>query len=170
LVHVELCARLANELGGAVNVMHDAELLVRRPAATLSPKLRAAELVVRNFCVGEAVSIPILRASWKAAEEPLVRAVLGRIVKDEAAHGRFGFIYLDWALDHLDEGDRVHLRAAADDEIRRVRENWDKNVVASAARALPGTLGWMEPTTYLAVAERAMETAVLQPLRERGLA
>jgi hypothetical protein len=169
LVHVELCARLADELGGAVAVMHDPVNLIRRPAPALSPRLRAAELVVRNFCVGEAVSIPILRASWKASKEPLVRAVLGRIVKDEAAHGRFGYIYLDWILASLDSDERAHLQAAAADEIRVLRKNWQKNVVTDAARTLPGTLGWMEPTTYLAVADRAMQEVVERPLRERGL-
>jgi hypothetical protein len=170
MVHVELCARLASELGGAVSVLHDPVHLIRRPEPSLPPKLRAAELVVRNFCVGEAVSIPILRASWKAAKEPLVRAVLQRIVKDEAAHGRFGWIYLDWILDTLDDAERDHLAAAAADEIRLVRKNWQNNVIADPARALPGTLGWMEPATYLAVAHAAMSDVVERPLRERGLA
>ncbi len=151
MVHVELCARLAGELGGPVKIMHDADTLIRRPNPGLSPRLRAAEMVVRNFCVGEAVSIPILRASWKAAEEPLVAAVLACIVKDEAAHGRFGWLYLDWLVDSLTTDERQHLTAAALDEIGLVERNWAANVVTDPARALPGTLGWMEPQTYLAI-------------------
>jgi hypothetical protein len=169
MVHVELCARLATELGGAVKVMHDPDALIRRPDPALSPRLRAAELVVRNFCVGEAVSIPILRASCKAAEEPLVRAVLARIVKDEAAHGRFGWLYLDWILDSLSGEERRHLTAAAVDEIGLVERNWAAGVVTDPARMLPGTLGWMEPETYLAIAHGALERSVRSPLRERGL-
>ena len=169
MVHVELCARLATELGGAVNVMHDPKNLIRRPDPQLSTRLRAAELVVRNFCVGEAVSIPILRASWKAADEPLVRAILGRIVKDEAAHGRFGWMYLDWILPTLSDEERRHLEVAALDEMKLIQRNWEKNVIPDPARTLPGTLGWMAPVTYLEVANRALEEVVRAPLRQRGL-
>jgi hypothetical protein len=169
MVHVELCARLANELGGAVQIVHDPDVLIRRPERDLSPRLRAAELVVRNFCVGEAVSIPILRASCKAASDPLVRAVLGRIVKDEAAHGRFGWLYLDWLAGSLSADERRHLAAAASHEITLLERNWAKQVTTDPARTLPGTLGWMEPATYLAIAARALEDAVRRPLRERGL-
>ena len=56
-------------------------------------------MIARFFCVGEALSIPLLRGTWHAARHPLPRAVLGRIVKDEAAHGVFGFMFLDWALE-----------------------------------------------------------------------
>ena len=116
------------------------------------------------------MSIPILRASWKAAHEPLIRAVLGRIVKDESAHGRFGWFYLDWLLDSLTTDERRHLAAAAAHEIELVERNWQANVLTDPARTLPGTLGWMEPKTYLAVAHAALEDVVRSPLRERGLA
>lgn len=170
LVHVELCARVADELGGAVRVMHEPSAMVRRPDPSLSPRLRAAELVVRNFCVGEAVSIPILRASWKAAKEPLLQAVLQRIVKDEAAHGRFGWMYLDWLGPQLDEAERAHLRQAAAHEISIIERTWETNLSPERALQLPETLGWMQPDAYLEVAHRAMETAVKQPLAARGLA
>jgi hypothetical protein len=38
------------------------------------------------------------KRAWKSAKDPISRAILGRIVKDEAAHGAFGWIFLDWAL------------------------------------------------------------------------
>jgi len=167
MAHVEMCARLVNELGGPVALVHDPDRLIRRPESELSPRLRAAELVVRNFCVGEAVSIPLLRASWKAAEEPLVRAVLGRIVKDESAHGRFGWRYLDWIGPTLDPAERAHLRDAAAHEMSLLERMWTS--VAPELR-LPGTLGWMQPDTYLDVAYDSLESAVRTPLRERGLA
>jgi len=78
----------------------------------LPPLLRAADMIARFFCVGEAVSIPLLRATWHAARHPLPRAVLGRIVKDEAAHGVFGFLFLDWALESMTEADRRHIAEA----------------------------------------------------------
>src|SRR5262245_26588179 len=117
VTHVEMCARLAAELGGGTPLSHDPDRLVPHPSPELPTLVRAAELVVRVFCVGEAISIPLLRGTARAATHPLVRAVLWRIVKDEAAHGRFGFFFLDWALDLLDDAGRAHLVACARDEI-----------------------------------------------------
>jgi len=107
VVHVELCARMAMELGGAVEIVHDPDALVALPREDLDPVLRCADLVVRFFCVGEAISIPMLRGTWHAATRPLARGVLGIIVRDEAAHGTFGFTYLDWALPLLPDSARA---------------------------------------------------------------
>ncbi len=56
LVHVELCARMAMELGGGTEIRHDPDLLIVDPEAALPPLLRAADMIVRFFCVGEALS------------------------------------------------------------------------------------------------------------------
>ncbi|MFO0673134.1 MAG: hypothetical protein U0235_26545 [Polyangiaceae bacterium] len=34
--------------------------------------------------------------------------VLARIVRDEAAHGTFGFTFLDWAVDKMSEAELAH--------------------------------------------------------------
>ncbi len=65
------------------------------------PLLQAAEMIVAAFCVGEAFSVPVLRGTWHAARHPLLKGVLGIIVRDEAAHGAFGWTFLDWAGDAL---------------------------------------------------------------------
>ena len=83
MVHVELCARMAMEFGGGTEIIHDPKAMVVGCDASLSPLLQAADLVVRFFCVGEAISIPLLRATWHGAKHPLPKAVLGRIVKDD---------------------------------------------------------------------------------------
>jgi hypothetical protein len=87
MVHVELCARMAAELGGATEILLDPEGMVLAPNARNRPLMQAAECAIRFFCVGEAVSIPLLRETWHIASHPLPKAVMGRIVKDEAAHG-----------------------------------------------------------------------------------
>lgn len=170
MVHVELCARLAGELGGGVPLLHDplAMFPAPRPGRALA---QAAELVVRNFCVGEALSIPLLRGTWRSAKHPLVKAVLGRIVKDEAAHGQFGWIFLDWALPSLEAEEQAVLREAAGETVAAIRENWARIAArgeeeASAVHAL----GWMRSREYLALAHASLENEVLAPLRARGLA
>jgi len=170
LVHVELCARLVMELGGGVRWMHDPLSLIQAPDAKLDAVGRAAELVVRYFCIGEAVSIPLLHGSWRAAKHPLVRAVLGRIVRDEAAHGQFGWLFLDWAVPRLDAATMEHLRRVSAETLDLLRARWDAIGASEVGEAPdPGRLGWMESEAYLRLARRSLERHVLAPLRARGL-
>jgi|SRR5688572_22510528 len=171
LVHVELCARMAMELGGGTEILHDPDHMILDGDPALPPLLRASEVVVRFFCVGEALSIPLLRGTWKAARHPLPRAVLGRIVKDEAAHGTFGFAFLDWALPSLSDDDRELLGRAADRGIRGVHKLWDglKNNRNTAYLESGDALAWMHSDAYLALAEKSLETQVRAPLRKRGI-
>lgn len=170
LVHVELCSRLAMELGGGTEILHDPNYITHDPPADLHPLLRAADLVVYNFCVGEALSIPLLRGSWHAAKQPLLKAVLGRIVKDEAAHGTFGWSFLDWAVPLLEKKDLEYLGRVADTAIKSVHNLWAdlrkrKTVEANDHHAL----GWMQSEPYLRLAERSLEDKVLKPLRDREI-
>jgi hypothetical protein len=172
LVHVELCARMAMELGGGTEIKHDPNQLIVDADESLKPLLRTADMIVRFFCVGEALSIPLLKGTWHAARHPLPRAVLGRIVRDEAAHGTFGFTFLDWALDSLDEGDRLHLGRAADKTIRAIKKQWmavRKKRSTAYDERVGDALGWMQSDAYLALAGTAMEKNVRAPLRARGI-
>ncbi len=168
MVHVEMCARLAQLLGGGAPISYDPKAIIVLPAPELPATLAAAELVVRNFCVGEALSIPILRGSWHATKQPLIKAVLARIVKDEAAHGAFGWIFLDWVDERLSAPDRVHLSKQAALTMDAVIERW-----AFIPRVEDETdedrLGWMESKSYVELARRSLRKAVLEPLRAHGL-
>lgn len=169
-VHVELCARMAMEAGGGTEVLYDPDGMILGATVDGRPLLRAAELMVRFFCVGEALSIPLLRGTWKAARHPLAKAVLGRIVKDEAAHGTFGFLFLDWADPQLTTRDRLVLGHAADIAIDAITAQWDDLRNRPAAQWHEGNaLAWMETEPYLELAARSMNTNVLQPLRERDI-
>jgi len=172
LVHVELCARMAMELGGGTEIRHDPDDLVADADPSLPPLMRAGELVVRFFCVGEALSIPLLKGTWRAARHPLPRAVLARIVRDEAAHGVFGFTFLDWALPRLDDAERAHLGRVADATIRAVRRQWEtlrRKRTSAYDEAAGDALAWMQSDAYLALAARSLETRVRRPLLARDI-
>jgi hypothetical protein len=170
MVHVELCSRLAMECGGGTEILYDPQNVVLKADPSKRPLLQAAELMVRFFSVGEALSIPLLRGTWKAARHPLPRAVLGRIVKDEAAHGTYGSLFLDWAEPQLDGEDRAFLGRAADLAIDAVTLIWDDLRSQSKAEWDEGNpLAWMNTDAYLELAHDSMNKNVLAPLRERDI-
>lgn len=168
LAHVEMCARIAGELGGGVEFAYDPATMIEDPGAGEDPLMRAAHLVVAYFCVGEALSIPLLHGTSKAATTPLIRQVLRRIVLDEADHGTFGWAFLDWAGPHLDADHRAALGRTADRFIASIRASWAK---IEARPAAPGgdALGWLRTDDYLTLARRSMDKQVIAPLVARGV-
>lgn len=168
LVHVELCARICDELGGAAHAPHDPRAVAPPADATTPALLAAAELAIR-FAVGEAYSVPILVATMRATIHPLVRGVLEIIARDEGPHGSFGWVFLDWAAPRLDPAWRPRLVATAATAIGEL-----ETIIAPLADA-PETgagaeLGWLEPARYVELARRAIDHQVRAPLAARQLA
>jgi hypothetical protein len=170
IVHIELCARMAMLLGGGTDLRYADSAICAEADPSLRPVLRACELVTRNFCVGEALSIPLLHGTWVRAGHPLARAVLGRIVKDEAAHGVVGWSFLDWVLPLLSPDEVGFVRETAQTAIREIRLLWDD------IRRRPPTpqseghaLSWLSSEAYLDLAARALRTRVLDPFHARGI-
>src|SRR5258708_11534917 len=60
LVHVELCARMAMELGGGTEILHDPDALTVDPDPELRPLLRAADMTARRFSAPQPPSTPRL--------------------------------------------------------------------------------------------------------------
>ena len=176
VLHIELTSRLAMELGGGAPYRIDFATLVP-PLHGESPLERANEAVVRLCCVGEAYSVPMLAGCRRSAAHPLTRAVLERIVVDEAPHGRFGWLYLDWIADELSDGERKRLAAVAIDTLRVLSPLWRK----LSSRVTDGVttegyllahvreLGWMESSEYARVAREAVRVEVAEPLARYGI-
>lgn len=166
VAHTELCARVAAALGGAHPIRYDEAALFARPDPALPAIERAAELIVGVFCVGEAFSVGMQRATARAERHPLFKAVWSRIGRDEAEHGAFGWLFLDWADDHLDPARRPRLRAiaaAAVEAMRRMAES------QGGSAGPDGTLGWLDGQRYRQIAPGVLERNVLRPLRARDL-
>ena len=167
VVHVEMCARVTEELGGGIAIRHDPRRLAPAPDRDDPPLVQAAEMIVAAFCVGEAFSVPVLHGTWHAARHPLLAGVLGIIVRDEAAHGAFGWTFLDWAGDTLDAY-RHRLAVIARLAIEEFTAD-HRGIARLPETDIGGDLGWMEPTAYLALGRRAMADKVVRPLRARGI-
>lgn len=177
VLHVELTSRIAMELGGGAPYVIDFEHLRRRPAADLSARQRANELVVHVCCVGEAFSLPMLASAYSSATHPLTRAVLQRIVADEAPHGRLGWAYLEWAEDDLDAAERARLADVALETISDLAPLWQR----LQSRVVDGIttegyllehvreLGWTESSAYAVRARKAIAEEVAAPLARFGI-
>lgn len=167
VVHVEMCARVAEELGGGAPIKYDPCRLAPVPDHDEPPIVQAAEMIVACFCVGEAFSVPVLHGTWSAAKHPLLRGVLRIIVKDEAPHGAFGWTFLDWAADAIAQH-RDRLALVARLSIEEFTQN-HRQIARLPTTDLGGDLGWMEPEPYLALSRRAMKDLVVAPLVARGI-
>jgi len=164
MFHVELSSRLTMELGGAVPIEFDIANIA--PIAGGRPLLAAAEIAVVTSCVGESLSVPAMARSRILAKEPLVHAVLERLLADEGPHSRIGFWFLDWAADRLDDAERAHLAKAAEDAIEAYAPLWQDAPCATCPTP-EGLAGHDE------IGKQALRTAVDQsiarPLSRYGI-
>jgi hypothetical protein len=97
LAHTRLCSGAAEALGGLSDLDIDlADLAL--PPATEGRASRALEIVVRELVVAETASVHILREYRDETEEPALRALFERILRDEVRHAAAGFALLDVLL------------------------------------------------------------------------
>jgi hypothetical protein len=176
--HVELCSRVAMRLGGGAPVAFSPADVVPEVDPSLSPAERAAELAVRVLCVGEMLSLPLLRGCMKSATNRLTKAVLRTIVAEEAPHARLGWLYLDWAAPALGQAERARLGRAAKDTIDHYAELWDR-LTSRAEDGLTSEgfrlddireLGWMESSAYVALARATVASEIVPRLATYGIA
>ena len=175
--HVELTSRLAMALGGGAPKEVDLESLVLAVDASRGPLERASEQVVQLCCVAEAFSVPMLAGCLAGAGHPLVRAVLERIVRDETPHGRFGWLYLEWAAPLFDGAQRAWLAEVAMTTLEHFSVEWIGAESAHGTCARLGfrmadvrALGWMEPLAYAERARRVVREEIVAPLARFGIA
>lgn len=163
MLHAELSARVAAALGGAVALEVDMARLVRPPTSD-KPLVRAAELIVRTSCVGEALTVSVLKSARKTAPSALVDAVIARILKDESGHAQLGVWFLDWAAEWLEDEDLAHLGRTAGGAIRAFVPIFEASCVQGGS-----AVGVMDCDTFDAAFERSLDERVLAPLAERGI-
>jgi hypothetical protein len=167
LFHVELSARLTMELGGAVPLAFDLARIAPSASPGARPLLAAAELAITTSCVSEALSVPAMARSRALAEEPLVRAVLERLLTDEGPHARLGLWFFDWAAPQLDDAERAHLARLAEDTIEVYAPLWQEPAPCETCPLPRGLAGHDEEGRR--ALRRAVEASIAGPLARRGI-
>jgi hypothetical protein len=95
---------------------------------------------------------------------------MGRIVRDEAMHGTFGFAFLDWAGPELKTEERAYVGARAERVIVALRRSWAQLRTRRPRPVRPADpLAWMETEAYLRAAETALRRRVVAPLVARAI-
>lgn len=97
LAHSELSADVMAATGGsfAPPVIDGASLILPGgPDASTA----LASCIVRFFCVGESVAVPLFRMLRERCSVPIARQALDRVMRDEPRHRQFGWDVLDWLL------------------------------------------------------------------------
>ena len=163
MTHVELVTRVVLELGGAVPYEMDLDRITQLPDPDAPALMRAAELAITTSCVGEALSVPALRQSCALANNPLLHAVLDRLVRDEGPHAQLGMQFLAWADTRLTCADRARLAQIALDAVAVYAPLWQQPAAGAPE------LGVTEPTAYRALMTTAVRDKIDARLCKHGI-
>jgi hypothetical protein len=68
-------------------------------------------VAVRVFCLGETVAVPLFRHLREPCTQPVAKAALDRILRDEVRHRDFGWDLLDWLVQTDDDVPALVTRA-----------------------------------------------------------
>ncbi|MBX3162575.1 MAG: ferritin-like domain-containing protein [Deltaproteobacteria bacterium] len=97
LVHSRMSHEVYVAAGGGEPPALDRDALdLKRTSDRL--ELDILRIAVRVFCLGETVAVPLFKHLREACTEPVARAALDRILRDEVRHRDFGWDLLDWLL------------------------------------------------------------------------
>ncbi len=164
MFHVELNTRIALALGGGISPPVDLKVTPKMPGSALE---QALAIAVRTCCVGEAFSLPVLAGTRACSTHPVIRAVLDRIVRDEAPHSQLGWWILEWA--QPDETMRARLGEVAQQALDQQLQQLQNLPPDPVDPSLVHALGWMTASEWAESARRAVQRSVVEPLQRMGI-
>jgi hypothetical protein len=170
LTHSELSAAVATSAGG------DGGPAVIDPA-TLSlaggdrPADRLVSAILRYFCVGETIAVPLFRMLGQRCSVPIAREALDRILRDESRHRQFGWDVLDWALLTGDPAVRQRLETQAPIAVEEVVTAYVRSGDLADAPWHPELAAWglAPPSDYAETATTALTGEITPRLGARGI-
>jgi hypothetical protein len=137
--HLECCHRFAELCGGFVEEPADPaysalfEQGLHRQALDAARSLDA--YVAAQIGVGDGLDLELCRLHRDNARDPVVRAILNRLMRDKARHAAFGWFYLETRAATWSDADRAVIAADVEQVIRDVELRGFRCVwLADAAR------------------------------------
>lgn len=176
VLHTELAARVAMELGGAAPMTVDMDRFALRADLRMPAKMRANEVLLRVCCVGEAFAFGVGAPALKLPSHPMIKAVSEIIMSDEARHKRLGAVYLEWASPDWDDAERARLSRVLEESMKGLRAFWSdepaevKDGVTARGFRVDHLheLGWLESARATPLA-REVAKELLVPLEQHGV-
>lgn len=92
-LHVDLCDRVVKALGGWDSEAPQPRWV--RSNKKMPLRRRCLATVLGSLCVGETISVHMIRGVRDHASDPIVHEVLTRMLADESYHARFGWYWLE---------------------------------------------------------------------------
>jgi hypothetical protein len=171
ILHARMCADMARALGAPPPCSRVLPRVGPEPVTAEERRWRALEIVLVEGAVGETISSALFAAGRRLTEEPRARAVLSRILEDEARHARCFWGLLDRLLS---PPDCEHLAGFVRAALGAIEQMQVVPSLASLARGDvfdPGwsALGVLSPEARVEAFYRAIEKRVLPALTQRGL-
>lgn len=176
VLHTELAARVAMELGGAAPITVDMDHFALRADLRLPARMRANEVMLRVCCVGEAFAFGVGAPALKLPSHPMIKAVSEIIMADEARHRRLGALYLEWASEDWDDAERARLSRVLENTMKGLHSFWSdepaevKDGITSRGFRVDHLheLGWLESARATPLAREVAEE-LLEPLARHGI-
>jgi len=131
-------------------------------------------VALRVFCLGETVAVPLFRRLRETCTEPVARAALDRILRDEARHRDFGWDVLDWLV-LRDAGAAARATSMLPALMERLHASYGlgNEVVASDDGAMSDAeraWGVAPPREYAEILARTTEREWVPRFSARGIA
>lgn len=92
-LHVDMCDRVVKALGGWDDRAPEPQWV--RSSKKLPLQRRILTTVLGSLCVGETISVHMIRGVRDHASDPVIHNVMTRLLADESFHSRFGWWWLE---------------------------------------------------------------------------
>ena len=153
--HTKLAFGLAAAYAGAEVAPGALDELMTAPAVTAESLPDLAEESLVDGCLLEGIAAEAARAASERATDPVIRAALATIARDEAAHAELAWGVVTWCCDEVG----VDLRRRLLTVIHRAALPAPPLDVPPALEAEMGDHGWLAPREWRDVCERTQIAA-----------
>ncbi|MCC7542318.1 MAG: ferritin-like domain-containing protein [Deltaproteobacteria bacterium] len=167
--HVDLCRQMVEGLGGFRG--DEPSPTYVQSDKRLSARSRVLRTMAYSMCVGECISVAMIRGVREGASDARAHATLTVMLADESFHGRFGW----WFLEH----ERPRMTA---DEVALVERGLPRvfaaveqsaigrvSAASKGSRPFPSTpFGSMSPETRAAAFDRAIHEVIVPSFERLG--